>query len=538
MTRWTVQQILEATDGTLLTGPAATPVRDISIDSRSLAPGAAFVAIQGERCDGHAFVTEALHRGASCLIVSRPLCDGAATVACPMVLVRDTTEALGRLARFHRRRWGKRLIAVTGSCGKTTTKELIAHLLGDPARVLKTAGTQNNQFGVPLTLLGLTDAHQAAVVEMGSNHPGEIAYLASLAEPEVAVMTNVGPVHLEFFGSVMGVLQEKLSVLGAVPDGGLAVLPGDQLDVCLEARRRMKPATRVVTFGVTDRCDLQAVDVRWSAEGMTMRLRDQLSRWVSPLPGAHNVENVLAAVACVGALGTPLTVARTRLMSFAPMPLRSELLRVNGLTILNDCYNANPLSVARALELLRELDVRRRVAIMGDMLELGAHAAPAHQAVGRLAAHLGIELIIAVGAYAQEIAAGVEGAVALSAAHPAPSPGAAPPRRGNQRFPLPTLACGSLPPFPLSLSGESPSPGAAPLWLRHLPRHAGESPSPVRVMTFGAVADMMAQLPAVLRHGDGLLIKGSRRLRLEQVAEDLRRRNACAADGQPTNGRG
>ncbi len=455
---WAAHQLVEATGGQLLRGHLASSVAGISIDSRRLEPGEVFVAIQGTRFDGHDFLQEAVHRGASCVIVSRlpSLTNGLSSI--PIILVEDTTDALGHLARFHRRRLGCPVIAVTGSCGKTTTKELIAHLIGEPDEVLKTFGTQNNHIGVPLTLLRMQPHHRMAVVELGSNHPGEIAYLAAMAEPDVAVITNVGPVHLEFLGSLMGVLKEKVSVLDALPEDGTAVLPGDQLDVCLEAPKHLEEGVRVVTFGATPRCDIQAMDIQRHVQGMAVRLRDQFSQWAVPLVGYHNVENALAAVACAWACGVPLSLAKERLLSFQPMPLRSQVVRCDGLTILNDCYNANPLSFARALETLRDLEARRRVAIVGDMLELGSYAPAAHQAIGRLATQLGIDAVLAVGEYADDVAQGVR----------------------ERR--------------------------------------------PDGVMTYRTVSELIERLPQMLQEGDGLLVKGSRKLHLEQVTDFLLQR--------------
>mgnify|MGYP001619094964 CR=1 FL=1 len=460
---WTVQRILDATGGALVRGSAAAGVEGVTIDSRRLQPGEAFVAIRGARFDGHEFLGEVARRGAACCIVSHapPATNGLAHL--PTILVPDTTVALGHLARFHRRQWGRTVIAVTVSCGKTTTKELIAHLLGGPDTVLKTTGTQNNHIGVPLTLLRMQSSHEAAVVELGSNHPGEIEQLAAIAEPNAAVITNVGPVHLEFFSSLMGVLHEKLSLLDAVPSHGFVVLPGDQLDVCLEARRHLQPHIRRVTFGTTDRCDLQAFDIQRCAGGMVLRLRDQASQWTIPLVGYHYVENTLAALVCVWAMGLPLSVAKERLRSFRPMPLRSEVLHCQGITILNDCYNANPLSVARALETLGEMDVRRTVAIIGDMLELGPFTRAAHHAIGQLAAQLGIDVVIPVGAYAETVAEGV--------------------RRSR-------------------VDG---------------------------VKTFRTAQELIQQLPAMLQEGDGLLVKGSRKLHLEEVTEFLMRQSQSRA---------
>lgn len=464
MTPWTIHQLLEATQGQLVRGRPIGEAAGVSIDSRSLTPGQTFVAIRGVRYDGHRFLEDAAHRGASSLIVSHLVTPTNGSSSLPTILVDDTTEALADLARFHRRLLGRSVVAVTGSCGKTTTKELLAHLLGGPDTILKTHGTQNNHIGVPLTLLRMTPDHEQAVVELGTNHPGEIALLASIVEPNVALVTNVGPSHLEFFGSLMEVLHEKLSLLEALPSDGCAVLPGDQLDVCLEAQHYLPHGVRVVTFGTTDRCDIQGVDIQRSEAGMTIRLRDQADQWTVPLLGAHNAENALAAVACAWAMGIPLSVAKPRLATFAPIPMRSQLVRCNGLTILNDCYNANPLSFARALETLRDLAVRRKVAIVGDMLELGAYAAAAHQAIGRLAAQLGIDAVIAVGEYADHVAQGV--------------------REGRAET----------------------------------------------ITTFRTVPALLQELPAMLQEGDGLLIKGSRKLNLEQVTEFLLRRYR-GADG-------
>ena len=468
---WTIPEVLDATEGRLLRGDAEKPVQGISIDSRNLRPGEAFVAIRGDRFDGHQFLLDAVHRGASCLVVSQPpmLSNGASSI--PTILVDDTKEALGDLACFHRRRFDIPVVAITGSCGKTTTKELIAHLLGGPDRVLKNPGTQNNHIGLPLALLGLTDRHDVAVVEMGSNHPGEIAYLASIAQPTVGVITNVGPAHLEFFGSLVEVLHEKLSLLEELSSNGTAVLPGDQLDVCLEAPNYLHPIARMVYFGTTERCDIQALDFRRvdtpndrrvvkTGEGTSMRLRDRVQEFVVPLIGHHNMENALAALTCAWVLGVPLETARARLATFPPlMPMRSEVVRCNGVTILNDCYNANPLSVARALEMLRDIGAMRRVAIVGDMLELGPYAPAAHEAIGRLATQLGIDQVIAVGEYAEFVARGVK------------------------------ETCESA------------------------------------VATYRTVPELLEGLPSMLQSGDGVLVKGSRRLNLEQVTQFLLQRH-------------
>ena len=459
---WTVGQLVEATGGRLLTGDPQTGITGVCLDSRRVQPHEAFLAICGVRHDAHKFIPEVLQRGATCLIVSQvpsPL------PPIPTMVVDDTTQALGRLAAAHRRRFSIPVIAVTGSCGKTTTKELIAHLLGHSRAVLKTQGTQNNHIGLPLTLLQVTASHEAVVVELGSNHPGEIAALAQIARPTVAVITNVGPAHLEFFGSLDVVRQEKLSLLDALEPSGVAVVPGDQLDVLLAAKARLQAragssdsargAVALLTFGISDQCGVQAVELHREGAESWIRVRGVAGTYRVPLPGLHNVENALAALACVKALGIPLESLRDQLASFSSLPLRSELIECDGLTIVNDCYNANPLSFARGLDILQHLDVRRRVAIAGDMLELGASAPAAHRAIGRLCVQAGVDVLIAVGEFAQEVARGA------SEDHP------------------PTLR------------------------------------------VFDTVEALLARVDTMIQHGDGVLIKGSRKLALDRVTRRL-----------------
>jgi UDP-N-acetylmuramoyl-tripeptide--D-alanyl-D-alanine ligase len=448
MRGWTVGQLLKAVQGTLVAGNGSEAVSGIGIDSRRLAPRQAFLAIQGPRFDGHTFLQEAIDRQASCLVVAqRP----PAPPPVPTILVHDTTKALGALAAYHRRRFAIPVIAVTGSCGKTTTKDLIAHLLSGAEPVLKTRGTENNHIGLPLTLLRLAPSHRYAVVELGSNHPGEIAYLARLAQPTMAVVTNIGPAHLEFFESLDAVRHEKLSLLDSLDPHGAAIIPGDQLDVLLEAKSRLRPGTTLVTFGASDQCGVQVVETRRKADGLSLRLRGTPGEFFLPLLGFHNVENALAALACLKALGVPWESVRDRLREMPPPAMRSELIRCNGLTIINDCYNANPLSFARALELLGELETTRKVLIAGDMLELGGAASKAHHMIGELAARSGIDVLLAVGDFAETIAHGA-----------------------SERRPLTTEV-------------------------------------------YRTVEDLLSVLPSRIRSGDGILVKGSRRVRLERV---------------------
>ncbi len=459
MTTWTIGQLLEAAGGELISRPhtdpqaeRVIPVEGVSLDSRRVKPGEAFLAIRGPRFDAHQFIPDVIERQVACLIVS----DAPVPLPpVPTIVVADTVHALGAIAAAYRRRFQIPVIAVTGSCGKTTTKELIAHLLSQDHRVLKTNGTENNQIGLPLTLLRMNASHDMAVVELGSNHPGEIAYLARIARPTVAVVTNVGPAHLEFFGSLEAVRQEKLSLLEALEPAGSAVLPGDQLEVLLGAKPRLHAGITLLTFGTSQQCGVQACELTRQDGVLSMRLRGAPGTFCVPLPGSHNVENTLAALACLRTLGVPLDAVRERLARFSPLPLRSQLLRVNGLTILNDCYNANPLSFARALEVLRDLEVRRRVVIAGDMLELGVISPAAHEAIGRLCAQLGMDVVVAVGAFAEAVARG-----ASETTH-------------------------------------------------------------TRTMICRTVEELQALAPSLVQNGDGWLIKGSRKLQLERVTEQL-----------------
>ena len=448
MSLWTAGQLAEAARGRLVAGRSDQLVGPLCLDSRRVERGDTFLAIVGPRFDAHTFLPDVLRRGAAALVVSR-LPDLLPPV--PTILVEDTVRALGEIAATHRQRFAIPVIAVTGSCGKTTTKEFIAQLLSRFRRVLKTEGTQNNHIGLPLTLLKLSSEHEVAVVELGSNHPGEIAYLAAMARPTIAVITNIGPAHLEFFGSLEGVRQEKLSLLEALRPGGLAIVPGDQLDVLLGAKTRLHPEISLLTFGTSDQCGVQAIEIRRAGACAYLQLRDLPGEFCISVPGAHNVENALAALATAKALGFDLATVQDRLHDCVTLPMRSELVHRNGITVLNDCYNANPLSFARALETLRGLDVQRRVVVAGDMLELGSYAPVAHQAIGRLAAQCGADYIFSVGRFASEVARG---------------------------------AC------------EARHPGAR---------------------AFDSVPEVLHQLSSLLREGDGVLIKGSRNLHLEQV---------------------
>jgi UDP-N-acetylmuramoyl-tripeptide--D-alanyl-D-alanine ligase len=396
MPPFTVQDIVRATQGALVAGDLGIPVTGVSIDSRSLAVGEAFFAIHGHRLDGHAFLADAAARGAACLVVDALPDDVPANV--PLVLVEDTTQSLGRLAAFHRARFNIPVVAVTGSNGKTTTKELAASVLATRWDVLKPERSFNNQWGLPLTLLRLGPEHQAAMLEIGTNARGEIAALAALAKPTVAIVTTVAAVHTEFLGSLDGVSEEKAGLVRALSPDGVAVLNADDARVAGMARETQ---ARVVTYGRAGSAHVRAIgDVTDDEDGLRFMLEAGGERQLVTLAlaGRHNVTNALAAAATGVALGIPLDEIARGLGGARAVVGRCVWRKAGEITILDDTYNASPVSVRAALETVgAHRRGRRVVVVLGDMLELGATTDEAHRDVGRLVAGLPADELIGLG---------------------------------------------------------------------------------------------------------------------------------------------
>jgi len=393
---FTVQDIVRATQGALVAGDLAIPVTGVAIDSRALGVGEAFFAIHGHRLDGHAFLGEATARGAACLIVHTLPDDVPANV--PLVLVEDTTRALGRLGAWHRARFAIPVVAVTGSNGKTTTKELTAGVLATRWEVLRPERSFNNQWGLPLTLLRLTPEHQAVVLEIGTNARGEVAALAALAAPTVGVVTTVAAVHTEFLGSLDGVREEKAGLVRALAADGVAVLNADDPRV---AGMAAETRARVVTYGRSATAHVRAVgDAVDDERGLTLTLESGGERQTVTLAlaGRHNVGNALAAAAAGVALGLPLADIGRGLAGVRPIAGRCVWKQAGDVTILDDTYNASPVSVRAALETIAAHRRGRRViVVLGDMLELGALTDDAHREVGRQVAALPADELIGVG---------------------------------------------------------------------------------------------------------------------------------------------
>ena len=379
-----------------MAGDLGLPVTGVSIDSRTLEVGEAFFAIRGHWHDGHANVSEAAARGACCVVVHTIPDDPPASV--PLVLVDDTTEALGRLAARYRARFSIPLVGVTGSNGKTTTKELIAAVLATRFTLLKSEASFNNQWGVPLTLLQLTAAHEAAVVEIGTNQPGEIATLTGLAAPTHGVVTTVADVHTEFLGSIEGVREEKAALVRALPASGAAVLNADDPRVLSMAA---DTAARVLTFGTGPQADVHLaspVVESISTIRFTLGHDGQRAAVELALVGRHNVANALAAAATGVALGLSLSDIARGLGTARAVKGRCVWREASGVRILDDTYNANPVSVRAALETVAtRRGSGRLVVVLGDMLELGALADEAHREVGRLVAMAGVDELVGVG---------------------------------------------------------------------------------------------------------------------------------------------
>ncbi len=394
-----LQQAARAVDGVLR--GANGIFTGVSTDSRSVGSGELFVALRGPRFDGHAFVGAAAERGAAAALVEAAWAQGAGTTPLPLVVVQDTRLALGRLARAWRGRFSVPLVALTGSTGKTTVKEMLAAVLAEAASsaeaVLATRGNLNNDVGVPLTLLRLREGHRYAVVEMGMNHPGEIAYLTRLAEPTVALVNNAGHAHLEGLGSVEAVARAKGEIFEGLRAGGSAVINAD--DAYAELWRALAGQHRVIDFGL-DHPAAVGADVTLGPEGteLVLRLPNGGVRTRLAVPGLHNARNALAAAAAAVALEVPAKVIGRGLARFRGVPGR--LMRLPALysaTLIDDTYNANPDSVKAALAVLSAAP-GTRLLVLGDMGELGESAVPLHEEIGRAAREARIDGLYALGA--------------------------------------------------------------------------------------------------------------------------------------------
>ena len=380
-------------------GRGETPVAGVVTDSRTMAAGDVFVALRGPRFDGHTFAAEALSRGAAGVVVEREWADAHPQVGEGVIGVGDTLQALQDTAHAVRMASGAKVVAITGSAGKTTTKESIAALLATRFRVVKNKGNLNNHIGLPLSLMQLTGGPDVAVMELGMNHAGEIRTLVRIAEPDVRVWTNVGDAHLGFFASVDAIADAKAEVLEEARPGDVLVCAADDARVMSRAAGF---AGRRITFGESADADVRAHDVRdlgW--DGMRARVDTPAGSMelATPLLGRGNLANVLAATAVALECGVGLDVIRDTAATLRPADRRGVVHHLrDGITLIDDSYNSSPSALRRALDVMaRETRASGRVAVLGEMLELGDHAIGLHEACGRAAADAGLRLLVAVG---------------------------------------------------------------------------------------------------------------------------------------------
>jgi len=469
--QWTVQEVARALGCAVPSGldPMAR-LAGVSIDSRTVGCGQLFVAIHGPRYDGHAFVATALEAGATAAIVAEGRVAGyPEAIRGKLFGVSDTLAALQELARAVRRSWGRRIAAVTGSVGKTTTKEILAALLGAKFRVLKSEGNLNNEYGLPLTLLRLDPADEAAVLELGMSHRGELQRLAEIAEPEVGVVTRVAPVHLEFFASVDEIALAKRELIeGLCGTDPVAVLNADDPRVAQFAKTARG---RVVTYGIEAKAEYRArrIEER-GAEGSAFDFisPEGCVRLSLPLPGRHNIENTLAALAAASLWGIGGEEAAAVFPQLLPGEMRGRLLRFSaGFAVINDSYNSNPVALGAMINLLaRTPGYQRRILAAGEMLELGPDSARLHREAGRLAAKEKLDWVLGVQGEASELANG-------------------------------------------AVEGGLPAP---------------------RARFFATSAVAAAFVCDMVQPGDLLLVKGSRGVKMERIVEALRERYGLAGD--------
>lgn len=401
MADFSLSEVCKATKGNLIQPGTVAKFCRVITDTRKVQPGDLFIALKGDRFDGHDFTVQAIENGASGIVVSRlqPAIDSRVAV----INVSDTLKALQNLAGFHRQRFDIPIVAITGSNGKTTTKDMTASVLESKFNVLKTEANFNNEIGLPQTLLNLNSSHGVGIVEMGMRGLGQIKELTDIAVPTIGVVTNVGETHMELLGSLENIASAKAELIESLPSNGLAILNGDNKYV---AAMKKKTNARVLFYGLSDGCDVQGIDIVTSDTNMTIGVKylDQVVRIPVPTIGKHNVYNALAAIAVGLGLDMSFDEIKQGIKSFTASEMRFSVEKKGNYTVINDAYNASPLSMEAAIDTLAEIAKGRKIAVLGDMLELGSVAVEAHKRIGRKAVENGIEIIITVGEMASYIA--------------------------------------------------------------------------------------------------------------------------------------
>lgn len=407
MVRGQVDEAVSIMEGRLISGLAGSAWEGAALDSRQVRGGELFFALAGDRTDGHEFVSQALDRGASAVVISRPV---EVTDHAGVIRVDDTFAALHRLTRQVRTRVPRHLVAVTGSVGKTTTKEILATLLARQYRVARNPGSLNNLYGFPVALLGIPDDTEWMVAEMGMSTPGELGQVSRLGCPDVAVFTNVRPAHLEAFGTLRAIAEAKAELLEGLSPDGTVVANRDDPEIVRFVGRHCGP---VVWFGMHPESEYRVADVENGPEEIGTRFEllvgSETTQVDLPLHGRYNVDNFLAAAACAHTLGVPLTEIASAAADVQGQPMRGVVHRLPGdRVVIDDCYNSNPTALSEALASARGIGGARYWAVLGDMLELGEETAELHRQAGREAAELGFSPLVGVGEMSRELLRGAE----------------------------------------------------------------------------------------------------------------------------------
>ena len=405
----TIAEILQATQGNLIQGNPNIVITQVSTDSRTLKKGDLFVALVGEKFDGHNFLEDVCQQGTIGIVVSKPVTDFSRLTPPIIVQVNDTLVALGDIANCHRRKFDLPIVAITGSNGKTTTKDITSSVLAQRFSVFKSEKSYNNQIGIPSRLMQISAADEIAVLEIGTSWPGEIDRLSQITAPTVGVITNIGPAHLELLGSIEGVAEEKGALLTHAEH---AILNADDP---MTPRLATRVCGQITTFGWQNDADVSAHEIEIDSSGkpaFTLKIEgDEIDRVHLPCLGKHNIYNALAAAGVGIWAGLTPTEIRTGLERFQPADMRMQPIVHNNLHIINDAYNSNPESLKSALAFLSDIEITgKRIAILGDMLELGEHSHTLHLKTGQ-AIPTNINLLITVGPHSRAIAHGAEGSV-------------------------------------------------------------------------------------------------------------------------------
>lgn len=398
-----IREVVTACRGRLICGDDELVFSGVSTDTRTIEPGMLFIPIRGENFDGHKFIDKAIENGAAAVLTEL-----GGEYSVPAVRVEDTRRAMGRLASYYLNKLNIPTVAITGSVGKTTTKDMVASVLAKRYNVYKTQGNLNNDIGVPLTVFALKPYHTAAVIEMGMNHFGEISYLTSIVKPDVALITNVGVSHIENLGSREGILKAKCEIFEGLKSDGTAIVNGDD-DMLSTLRGKLKG---LVMFGTDASLDWYADNIReHGLEGIDCTIHGNGSSVCFDVsisvPGRHMVLNALAAAAAGYALGMSAEEIKAGIEDFKPTKMRMDIIHSGDLTIINDAYNSNPVSAMAAVDVLAA-EGGVRCAVLGDMFELGSFAPKLHYDLGEYTAKKGIDIIVAVGELSRELYEGAK----------------------------------------------------------------------------------------------------------------------------------